>query len=95
MTIHFFAGKIRVNILKFSLAMVALVLISVLGGLFLSSDIVMILQNNGVKVPSWVANSLTTVSGVYGVQSFVLSALGVAIAWPVAAAIAATGAAGV
>lgn len=84
-----------INWKRVSVSLIALGIIMFLGGMFISGDIVMILQNAGVKVPAWVANSLTTIGGVYGVQSLVLSALGVTIAWPIAVAIAATGAASV
>lgn len=87
--------KTEIDLKRVALSLLALFLLIALGGTFISADVVMILQNNGVKVPSWVANSLTTIGGVYGVQSFLLTTLGVTIAWPVAAAIAATGAAGV
>lgn len=66
-----------------------------IGYVFTSGDIAMILQSTGHKVPSWVANSLTTIGGVYGVRDFILGALGFTVPLWAAAAIAATGAAGV
>ncbi|MGG1697999.1 hypothetical protein [Bacillus zhangzhouensis] len=87
--------NVKLNLRKVCLSGFALLAIFMMGGIFVSADVIMILQNAGVKVSPGIANALTTISGVYGVQSYVLTALGVTIAWPVAAAIAATGAAGV
>ncbi|MFK3959966.1 hypothetical protein [Pseudalkalibacillus hwajinpoensis] len=79
-----------------SLGMAALGLALV--GLLLSyigqADIIMVLEENGIHAPKWLAQSLTTVGSVYGVQSAILSALGVTIAPWIALAIAGLGATG-
>lgn len=80
---------------KLLLPAMALGIIGILGSPFELGDIIMLLQNAGYKVPSWVGNSLTTISGVYGAQHFLIAALGVSIPFWLAAAVVAAGSAGV
>ena len=55
----------------------------------------MLLENAGIHVTKGVAEALTSISGVYGVQHFIIAALGVSVPVWLAAAVAAAGAAGV
>jgi hypothetical protein len=72
----------------------ALGLIGILGSPFELADIIMLLENAGYDVPNWVGNSLTTIGSVYGVQHFLIAALGVAIPFWLGAAVVAAGSAG-
>lgn len=62
---------------------------------FANGYIIMLLQNAGIHVTRGLAEALTTVSGVYGVQHVIIAALGVTVPIWLAAAVAAAGAAGV
>jgi hypothetical protein len=82
---------------KLIIATIAVSAIVLLFGLvFTNANIIMILQNAGVKhIPKGIAEALTTIGGVYGVQQFIIAALGVTVPLWAAGAVAATGAAGV
>lgn len=62
---------------------------------FTNGHIIMLLENAGIHVTKGVAEALTSISGVYGVQHFIIAALGVSVPVWLAAAVAAAGAAGV
>ncbi|ASS88857.1 hypothetical protein GLN3_17345 (plasmid) [Geobacillus lituanicus] len=79
---------------KLFLPALALGVLGILGSPFESGDILMLLESAGYKAPAWVGQSLTTISSVYGVQHFLIGALGVTVPVWLAAAIAAAGAAG-
>lgn len=83
---------IKKTILAAGILIVSLLLLTFA---FNGANIIMILQSAGVHVSKGIANALTTIGGVYGVQQFLLSALGVTVPLWAAAAVAATGAAGV
>lgn len=60
-----------------------------------SANIILILDSAGIHVSRGLAAALTTIGGVYGVQQFLISALGVTVPLWAAGAVAACGAAGV
>ncbi|HDR3902306.1 TPA: hypothetical protein QCO88_004957 [Bacillus cereus] len=73
----------------FSLGAVAL-----LGSMFEVGDIMYILQKNGYDIPSWAAESLATMTSVYGAQHYLIGLLGVTVPAWLAGAVVAAGAAG-
>ncbi|PHG57716.1 hypothetical protein [Bacillus toyonensis] len=79
---------------KLVFAILGIVLIGYFFSVLGQANIIMVLEENGISCPKWLAQSLTTVGSVYGVQSAILSALGVAIAPWLALAIAGLGASG-
>lgn len=79
---------------KLVLPTLALGLLGLLGSPFHLADILMLLENAGYDVPNWVGNSLTTIGSVYGVQHFLIGALGVTIPFWLGAAVVAAGSAG-
>ncbi len=80
---------------KLILPAAALAILGVLGSPFEFANILMIMDNAGYDVPNWVANSLTSISGVYGAQHFLIAALGVTVPLWLAGAVVAAGSAGV
>lgn len=86
------------NIIIKKLFLATIVLIGVLLLLnfsFNSANIIMILDSAGVHVSTGFAYALTTISGVYGVQQFIIGALGVTVPIWAAAAVATAGAVGI
>ncbi|BAC12115.1 hypothetical protein [Oceanobacillus iheyensis HTE831] len=76
-------------------AALVLGIIGFIGSPFAQGDILMILENAGYNIPTWAANSLTTIGGVYGAQQYLIGLLGVSVPWFLAAAVAVAGSAGV
>lgn len=83
-----YLGTLRISWGRILLSIIALSSIMALGGLFVSSEVIMVMKSNGYNIPDWVANATTTIGSVYGIQSLYLSALGVSIAAPLAAILA-------
>ncbi|MCI0768160.1 hypothetical protein [Bacillus sp. TL12] len=82
------------RILKVALAASTIALLAYFFSTTNSAYIIDICQKNGVPITKGLAEALSTISTVYGVQSAFLAYMGVAIGWPVAALIAGVGAVG-
>ncbi|GGD29011.1 hypothetical protein [Pontibacillus salipaludis] len=79
---------------KLILPALALGILGIFGSPFEFADILMILDRNGYDVPRWAADSLTTIGSVYGVQHYLIGAVGVTVPWFLAAAIVGAGSLG-
>lgn len=80
---------------KRGMYLIGLLCVSMVLGVVLFSDmnVIMILQKAGVHVTKGLAEALTSIGSVYGVQQAIIAALGVTVPLWAAAAVAAAGAA--
>lgn len=84
----------QTNLITLGLGVAVLAMVSNFVGMAQVGDIMMVLNKAGYDIPEWAADALTTVSGVYGVQHYLIGLLGVTIPAWLAGAVVAAGTAG-
>ncbi|ARJ25697.1 hypothetical protein B7492_32210 (plasmid) [Bacillus mycoides] len=68
--------------------------VALLGSMFEVGDVMYVLEKNGYNIPSWAAESLATITSVYGAQHYLIGLLGVTVPAWLAGAVVAAGTAG-